>query len=192
MEFIKINDSSIKIMLTSNEVKEYELENDGELNENEVKKMFSRLLSQAKKELGFKYAKERLVAEIFSSKGGGCEIFISCLLGESKMYKDRGEEALLSKLKLQNQIFSFDDFQNLMIVLEQLCKMKCKKSTSVYYDAEKSRYCLILEDVSKKDLNFGFVSEFSKHLKSSSLQYITERYTPVFLGNAHVELIKYK
>jgi hypothetical protein len=67
------------------------------------------MLVEAKKEIGFQYAGERIVAEIFDSRDGGCEIFISCLSGDKRMYKDTGEEALLSKLKLQNQAFCFEE-----------------------------------------------------------------------------------
>lgn len=186
MEIVKISDKSIKFCLTPDEVKEYELYEGCELDTSEMKKIFTRLLSQAKKEVGFKYAKENIVAEIFSSRDGGCEIFVSCLFGEEKMYRDKREESLPPKAKAQNQIFLFEDLENLACVLKEINDKGLSKSTSVYYDKEHKKYYLILEDVSKKGLKFAFIGEFSKYIKPSFLQYIVEYCVPICDKSAHI------
>ena len=190
MEIVKISDKSIKFCLTRDEVREYDLYEGRELETNEMKKIFTRLLSQAKKEVGFKYAKENIVAEIFSSRDGGCEIFVSCLLEEEKMYKDKREESLPPKAKTQNQIYAFENISYLVRVLKEINKKDSLKTTSVYYDTEHKKYYLILEDVSNKSLKYAFVGEFSKCVKPSFLQYIVEYCDLICDKNAHIELVK--
>ncbi|MBQ8546673.1 MAG: adaptor protein MecA [Clostridia bacterium] len=188
MEIVKISDKSIKFCLTRDEVREYDLYEGRELDTNEMKKIFSRLLLQAKKEVGFKYAKENIVAEIFSSRDGGCEIFVSCLLGEEKMYKDKREENLPPKAKAQNQIYMFENLESLVHILKEISERSISKLTSVYYDKENKKYYLILEDVSKKGLKFAFIVEFSKPVRSSAFQYIVEYCDLICDKNAHIVL----
>ncbi len=190
MEFVKINEKAIKITLSSSEAQSLEIDSDIAFDPEKSKLIFREMLTEAKKEIGFQYAGERIVAEVFDSRDGGCEIFISCLSGDEIMYKDKGEEALLSKLKLQNSIFCFDNIDSLLKGCFLLFKAKCKKNTSVYYDPEKEKYYILLEDVSKKDIKYGFLYELSKRVKSSRSDYLKERCTLICEGNAHEVLGK--
>ena len=188
MEFVKINEKSIKIELSKTEAVKYELNSAVSLEPEKSKAVFSRMLAEAKKEIGFQYAGERIVAEIFDSRDGGCEIFISCISGDKTMYKDAGEEALLSKLKLQNKVFSFEDMDSLLEGCYLLMQSNCDKNTSAYYDRDKNKFYIILEDVSKKDVKFAFLYEISKHVKSNRIEYIKEKCTPICKENAHIKL----
>ena len=188
MEFVKINEKSIKIELTKTEAIKYELNSAVSLEPEKSKAVFSQMLAEAKKEIGFHYAGERIVAEIFDSRDGGCEIFISCISGDKTMYKDAGEEVLLSKLKLQNQVFCFDDIDSLLEGCYLLMQLDCEKNTSAYYDRDKNKFYIILEDVSKKDVKFAFLYEISKHVKPNRIEYIKERCTPICNENAHIKL----
>ena len=185
MEIVKINEKSIKISLSSDEVKEYDLGEGKELDAEEMKRIFSSLLLKAKKEVGFTYAKENIVAEIFSSKDGGCEIFVSCLLDEVKMYKDKREELSSLKTKAQGQIYSFENIESLIVVLDALKNIDLSLRTSVYYNKNNGKYFLILENVLRKNLKYAFILEFAKHLKSPLLQYVTEYFSPICINNAH-------
>lgn len=190
MEIVKINEKSIKISLSSDEVKEYDLCEGKELDAEEMKRIFSSLLQKAKNEVGFTYAKENIVAEIFSSKDGGCEIFVSCLLGEVKMYKDKREELSSQKIKAQGQIYAFDNIEDLIKVLDALRNIDKSLSTSVYYNNKNGKYFLVLENVLRKSIKHAFILEFAKYVKSPFLQYITEYFSPICISDAHEKLPK--
>ena len=82
MEFMKITDRSIKISLEAKEAMEYKICEGVSYDEGEIKGAFSRLLEMAKKELGMHLPKGQLLCEVFSSRDGGYEIFVSYLNGE--------------------------------------------------------------------------------------------------------------
>ena len=192
MEFVKINEKSIKITLSCDEAQKLEIVSGASFDPGKSKNVFAKMLTEAKKEIGFQYAGEKIIAEIFDSRDGGCEIFISCLSGEEIMYKDKGEEALLSKLKLQNLIFCFDNLESLLEGCHLLSQVKCSHSTSAYFDHEKVKYYILLEDVSKKDMKYGFLYELSKRIKSSRVDYLKERCKLICEGDAHLVLGKLK
>ena len=172
MEIMKITDNSIKFILGPCEAKEYALSETNELNEDEAKKIFTRLLAKAKKEVGFSFAGESIVAEVFCAKDGGCEIFVSYLKLEDKMYKDKTE----AKRILPKQIYLVDSMGILLEILERLASSGYSASSAVYYDREKAKYYIILEDVSKKDLKFAFLGELARLVKNGQIEYLQDKF----------------
>ena len=79
MEFMKITDRSIKISLGAKEALEYKISEGASFSDSEIKSAFGSLLEMAKKELGIKLPRGQLLAEVFSSRDGGYEIFVRCL-----------------------------------------------------------------------------------------------------------------
>lgn len=184
MEIMKITDTSIKITLLPSEAKEYDLKEDLELDNKEMKEVFSRLLLKAKKEVGFNFAGENIVAEIFCAKDGGYEIFVSYLKSGEKMYKEKGE----SKNKTTKQIFLVDNLENVLEIFARLKKTIYQGKSSLYYDFDKEKYYIILEDVSKKDLNYAFIGEFAKFIRGNQVEYLQDNFECICKNNA-VELL---
>ncbi len=187
MEIMKITDTSIKISLCAKEAEEYHLSEDAQLDTKEVKSSFAKLLNRAKREVGFKYAGENVVAEIFSSKDGGYEIFVSYLNMEEKMYKEKTTQAKPPKQK-QIAIYSFDSLENMMLTLGRLSQLTPGIKSSAYYEESTKKYYIILEDVSKKELKLAFIYEYATPLKSNYLTYIQE-YTKCLLKKNAIEVL---
>ena len=180
MEIMKISDTSIKITLGPSEAKEYDLNESIELDNKEMKAVFSRLLLKAKKEVGFNFAGENIVAEIFCAKDGGYEIFVSYLKPEEKMYTQKSE----NKPKITKQIFLSDNIENVLVILSRLKETKYEGKSSLYYDEEKEKYYIILEDVSKKDLKYAFIGEFARFVRSNQLDYLEDSFLCICRDNA--------
>jgi negative regulator of genetic competence, sporulation and motility len=188
MEIMKITDTSIKISLCATEAQEYNLNEECQLDTKEVKKSFARLLSKAKKEVGFKYAGENIVAEIFSSKDGGYEIFVSCLNLEEKMYREKANSEKIQR-QAQSVIYSFDELEDLLLVSSRLAKLELGIKSSLYLDESSKKYYLILDGVSKKDAFLGFISEYAMPVKSNHITYIYEYTKCIVKGNAISRLV---
>ncbi|MBR2944961.1 MAG: adaptor protein MecA [Clostridia bacterium] len=183
MEIMKITDTSIKISMRAEEAQEYNLNEQCELDAKEMKKSFARILNKAKREVGFKYAGENIVAEIFSSKDGGYEIFISCITEEEKMYKEKVDDTTQKRPK-QQLIYSFEALESLLIVAVRLETMGGFSRSSAYYDKNARKYYLTIEDVSKKGLRLAFINEYARQVKSSTLCYIKEYCQCILEGDA--------
>lgn len=183
MEIMKITDTSIKISLCATEAQEYNLNEESQLDTKEVKKSFAKLLSKAKKEVGFRYAGENIVAEIFSSKDGGYEIFVSYLNLEEKMYREKANSEKILR-QGQSVIYSFDELENLLLVISRLSKLELGVKSSLYLDQDNKKYYLILDGVSKKDIFLGFICEYATPIKSNHLTYIYEYTKCIIKENA--------
>ena len=80
MELIMISESKLKIMLTSEDMKEYSLNYDNLSYENtETRRAFWSILDEAKHRTGFDAASERVFVQVYPSKKGGCEMYVTKL-----------------------------------------------------------------------------------------------------------------
>ena len=80
MELILINTSKLKIMLTPDDMKRYSLDIDKMNYDNtETRRVFWNILDTAKHETGFDAASDRVCIQVYPSKGGGCEMYVTKL-----------------------------------------------------------------------------------------------------------------
>ena len=177
MEILKISKYAIRISLTTDEIKEYNIPNDLSLADEDMKIAFTRLLDKAKSEVDFSYAGRKIFTEIYPSRDGGCEIFISCIYTEDKegVAKDK-QGADNKKSKPMQVIFDFDSFDNLLCACHRLKEINFKKKSVVYYCSESKHYFMVLEDVYIKDIRFAFLFEYGKNIKANVLSYVNEHY----------------
>ncbi|MBQ7760583.1 MAG: adaptor protein MecA [Clostridia bacterium] len=171
MEFMKIGEKSLKITLNAKESKIYGLDENSDINVDDMKGSFSRLLARAKKEVGYKFSGERVVAEIFNAKNGGCEIFLTYAEEELKEKKQRNNT---NRSKSNVSIFSIDELSGVINIAYSLIVKGYAGKSSVYYDKEQSKYYIILDDVSVKDAKYSFMGEYARPLRPNSQGYIKE------------------
>lgn len=164
MEFLKISDSTIKITLEPKEATEYMMNEESDLTNEETKELFKMLLSRAKKEVGFGFAGGRVVAEIFNSKNGGCEIFVSRMGDKGNVNKEKGT-ADGKRLRISQAVYSFESIDRLLMAVYRLKMAEYKGRSAVYYDTQRKRYYITLEDVSIKDLKYAFLGEYARLMK---------------------------
>ncbi len=78
MEIIVIDDSKLKIMLTPEDLKSFEIETeDLDYSNTDTKKMFWDILSIAKHETGFDTDGQKVLVQLYPSRGGGCEMYVT-------------------------------------------------------------------------------------------------------------------
>ena len=93
MELIVICDTRLKIMLTGEDMAHYAL---GDPCKEEVsphtREALRHILTDARAEIGFDTEGDRLLVQLYASKGGGCEIFVTKL-------EDTGEARLIKRIQ---------------------------------------------------------------------------------------------
>lgn len=78
MELILINETKLKIMLTREDMKRYELDCDGaDYDNTETRRAFWSILDEAKHRTGFDAARDRVFIQLYPSREGGCEMFVT-------------------------------------------------------------------------------------------------------------------
>ena len=80
MELILISDSKLKIMLTRDDLRLYSIDCDTLDYENtETRRAFWSILDEAKHRTGFDAASEKVFVQVYPSKAGGCEMYVTKL-----------------------------------------------------------------------------------------------------------------
>ena len=106
MELIVISESKLKIMLTAPDMRHYELSPDCvEAGDEGMRRAIRHIFHDAREEIGFNTEGERLLVQLYTSREGGCEIFVT-KLGPSEnmqscgedLWEDEAERALLSRI----------------------------------------------------------------------------------------------
>jgi len=78
MELILINNSKLKIMLTSEDMAKFDLDcNSASYDNTETRRAFWSILDEAKHRTGFDAASDRVLVQLYPSKSGGCEMYIT-------------------------------------------------------------------------------------------------------------------
>lgn len=191
MELIMINDKKMKIMLTEKELYRYNLECGSFSMESEDQRhAFRKVLSDACKMGGFDNRSSRLMVQMYPSKKGGCEIFVTKMESTDQECKkalppspivvgiDCGEMSCEGKDSLCTECYCFNNFSHLITVCKQLLICKYSGSSNAYVSPN-GTYYLVLSDISITSTNksydmLSFIGEYAKRSDIRALGYIED------------------
>ena len=89
MELIVISDSKLKIMLTAPDMVRYDLDGSTkDCTDRRTRAAFRHIFDDARREIGFDTEGERLFVQMYASREGGCEIFVTKLGTEPLLWED--------------------------------------------------------------------------------------------------------
>lgn len=160
MELIVIGDSKLKIMLSPRDMAKYSLSCDNiDYSTDKTREAFRSILDDAGKRTGFDISSHKLCLQVFPSRKGGCEIFVSRLDAKDPTLEIREGGIHIGA------IYKFDSLAHLISVARILNTREYKKRSSVYYDD--TGYFLVLEDVR----GTAFISEFAERQKNKNYIY---------------------
>lgn len=133
MELILISDSKLKIMLSKTDMTKYALRiEEIDYDNTETRRAFWSILDEAKHKTGFDAAREKIFVQVFPSRCGGCEIFVTKL---EKGICPEDLSVTVSKRK-QNEIYRFSDMNNLLTLCSVLTKRGFDGESAVYCDGK--------------------------------------------------------
>ncbi len=100
MELIVIDETKLKIMLTAPDMHHYDLRAERMSTADEqTRAAFRHIFDDARTRIGFDTEGERLFVQLYASRSGGCEIFVTKLgLSDPPTPLDPADEALLARL----------------------------------------------------------------------------------------------
>ena len=98
MELILISKSKLKIMLNESDMKEYSIGKDTDCVDPSARKAIRSILERAKEQVGFNTEGDEIFVQLYTSKKGGCELFITKTMDSDSGELD--EKAISSAKKL--------------------------------------------------------------------------------------------
>ena len=174
MELIPINESKLKIMLDESDMKEYNIGDEADCANSETRLAIRHILDRAKDQIGFNTEGSEIFVQLYTSKGGGCELFVtkssissdaivtSTSAPEKKVKRkaesdvqknlsnthtlpERTQNSPKSKRASQEKVFySFKDLKTVCKVCKLLQKLGLSLESSLH-KADVGAYYLILE-----------------------------------------------
>ena len=77
MELILISNTKLKIMLDESDMRKYHIGNESDCADSGTRRAIRNLLERAREQIGFNTEGEEIFVQLYTSKRGGCELFVT-------------------------------------------------------------------------------------------------------------------
>ena len=204
MEFILINDSKLKVMMTKSDLSDYDITAEKlDYSNTETKRMFWDVLSRAKSRTGFDTDGQRVLVQLYPSRDGGCEIFVTKI---GSMYKELPEEPTDTETRpiametvcarrrkkpptperLRRAVYSFSTLENMIRVCRELERQSYRDLSDSYISDEHVFY-LVLSTAGELSAieRYPFILEFGDEENAkATVEILSEHAYPIKAQNA--------
>lgn len=175
MELIRISDTKLKVMLSEEDMIFYDLDTEAlDYDDKDTRRAFWQILDEAKRRTGFDVSSERVFVQVYPSKKGGCEMFVTKV---GKLEEGKTKTKGLTSMRKRENIYSFGSFETVTLMCEKLKEMGYAGKSSLYMDNGRGIYYLIIEERSSDSIlknnslgEYGFLSEYGSK-KNGGLMY---------------------
>lgn len=205
MEFILISENKIKVMLTAEDLDEFDIDTDElDYSNTDTKRMFWDILSRAKHCTGFNTDGQKVLVQLYPSRHGGCEMFVTKIgvlhhtnidgTGESQyppIITEKityGGEKVNRQEKKQYATFKFESLGIMLSVCRALHNIGYSEESSAYISEDDRLYLTLLGvDTSGYEPfdKYSFLLEYgSCENHDAAERYLCEHARPICLKNA--------
>lgn len=217
MELILINDSKLKIMLDEQDMREYNIGNEGDCSQFETRKAIRDILDRARNEIGFNTEGAEIFVQLYSSPKGGCELFVTKNITEGisdsslpaeipeKKGKRRDAAKTGDALSVRRSVsvqsrradggklaFSFSSLGDICAVCRHLAQIGEPPESRVFRDRSGIFYLLMwgtgMSSYTRLD-KFSFISEFGTRERFDDLNTYLHEYGTVVCPDKAVEML---
>lgn len=149
MELIVISENKLKVMLTADDMRHYNLDCDTIDSGNApARQAFRSILEDARAQTGFDAGKDRIFVQLYPGKSGGCEMFVTKLGAVKTEGKSTVPPRPQREPQTKEHAYVFPTLSHLLMASRRLHK-DYQGTARAYVDRERREYFLLLsEDVS--------------------------------------------
>ncbi len=185
MEFLVINESKLKIIMTPEDTERYEFSAaNADYDSPDTRRIFWRIIDEATARVGFDPKGDKILIQFYPSRDGGCEIFVTklgALSPTAARLVTRSENVTM--LSRERFLYLFDDFESLRRAAKLVSLKSLPKSDA--YEAPNGHFFLSLEERGGADGGeYHCISEFAKRCPREISYYASEHYRCIAKGNA--------
>lgn len=179
MELILINSSKLKIMLSGDDMKKYDLDTDSiDYDTTATRRAFWNILDDARSQTGFDAASDKLFIQLYPSKKGGCEMYVT-KMGEPRL-PVKGDHAVSGAARGNVQViptekygggrehtdaYVFEEMEALLCVCRRLLSLGFEGESYAYRDRRGQFFLLLCQygyGVYASLDEFSFISEYGR------------------------------
>ena len=186
MELILINEKKLKIMLSPEDMREYEIDCDSvDYDKTETRRAFWSILDEAKHRTGFDAASERVYIQLYPSREGGCEMYVTKVGVLPSNCKTR-QKGMLRVAAERRLAYSFEGLAELLQVCRRLLDSEIAGDSAAFADPE-GKYYLYINGIRGFSVPecLSFISEFAASEEPDRLDsYVSEYCRPICTADA--------
>lgn len=177
MELIVIDESKVKVMLSATDMERFELDvSDMDYEDRHTRLALKAILEAVRIKSGLDVTGEKMLVQVYPSKDGGCEMFISRLSAPNRSGMLPRSLTLLSA---KNTVFRFQVFEHLLAVCRALHKNGYSLDSAAYRKADGVWYLQLQENRQSGSSDvagaLSFALEFGESIGGSvALAYVKE------------------
>jgi negative regulator of genetic competence, sporulation and motility len=150
MDLIKISDNKIKIMLTPIDLQSYEIKvSELDCTNLETREAFRSIMNEARDRIGFDTGGNQIYVQVYPSREGGCEMFVTKLGLLAPMDHPLHPHAIKDTETRGDVGVGFESMEHLLAACRRLGTMAFEGNSSAYRTDE-GRYYLLLGGLSGK------------------------------------------
>lgn len=212
MEFILISENKIKVMLTPEDLDEFDIDADElDYSNTETKRMFWDILNRAKHCTGFDTDGQKVLVQLYPSRHGGCEMFVTKIgvlhSPETESQTDCKCAPIISekitlggdgKVKHQNKklytAFKFSSLEAMLSACRALERVGYNDDSSAYITDNDSLYLILggIDTSGYEPLDkYSFISEYAdSENHEAAKRYLGEHGKAICVKNAVQKLSK--
>jgi negative regulator of genetic competence, sporulation and motility len=194
MDLILISSTKLKIMLTPDDMAAYSLTCDNiDYDNTGTRRAFWDILDVAKHKTGFDAASDRVFIQVYPSKSGGCEMYVTKLIKRDEAVQREDVKLYDKKYMIETppvtlsverdaaghgnhddyEVYSFVELYHLLNACRQLELSGYGGSSSIWTDDGTPHYYLAVDKT--EIIHYGFLGEYgSKLLSPAAYTYLIE------------------
>ncbi len=171
MEWIRISSNKLKIMLSSEDARRYELNcEDADYANVMTRAAFRDILTDVRRETGFDATEDKVYIQMYPSKEGGCELFVTkigLLLTEEESYAASTEQhtAEHHAVSEMRTYYIFDSLPPLLSLCRRLQDHSEIRKSTVWKD-ERGGWWLLLCTAGGRGALHALMREYAKEVQS--------------------------
>ena len=194
MEWIRISQNKLKIMLTAEDARHYELNcENADYTDTLTRAAFREILTDVKREADFDASEDKVYIQMYPSKEGGCELFVTkigLLLDQQKegtQSPQKGRSGVPRQRRENVFAYRFEAFDLLLAACRRMQTLPLRKS-SVFRD-ENGTWWLFLSGCEPQKLRF--LPSYGREVRAELARlYLDEHGKAVCEKNAVEQLAK--
>ncbi len=178
MEVLLINDTKLKIMLSREDCNSFGLDaNKVEYDDPMCRRIFWEILDGAKKECGFDVSHDKVLIQLYPSKDGSCEVFVTKLGTISQSaYKSLEKSDKVALLSTHRALYKFNSLDDITFAVRAISDVVENALSEVYY-ADDGYYYLYISERGGSDgyvNKYAALSEFGDSVSINMITYLGE------------------
>ncbi len=188
MELLLISDSKLKIMLDGEDMRKYRLDAEkADYDNTQTRRVLWEILDEAKNRTGFDAASDKVLIQLYPSRDGGCELFVTKLgLLPPLTEKTIARSANVTLLTSRVAVYRFALLSELCEIARELSEAGSVRKSDVYL-GEDGGYYLIMEERGGKNsklTEFSYLCEWAQPMPSAVAAYQREHGVCLCEGDA--------